>query len=223
MIRHGSRCPTPETRGADACRGWRWEHIACISFRCMDNVNDLQMASSQRHPCSPLNSMIDYRNAVWGIFGRGLSRRSAAVLRCKTSHLQCLALHARVLVASRLLQRTQKAVVSIPTPGCAFQTRVPDRQGPSRDFQIRAALSLRGRGCATMLAKMLAATVTSIHRCACLLLCSLRFKDIKRPMNRVRRPRLASSQCFIACRLILPALACLALFAFVRWADSRQG
>lgn len=36
----------------------RWEHIACISFRWMDNVDDLQLASSQPHPCSPLASMM---------------------------------------------------------------------------------------------------------------------------------------------------------------------
>jgi hypothetical protein len=135
----------------------------------------------------------------------------------------CLALHARVLVASRLLQRTQKAVVSVPTPGCSFQTRIPDRQGPSRNFQIRAALSLRDRGPATTPAEMLAATVTANHRSARLLLCSLKFTDGKQPTNRVRRPRLAGEQCFRACRLIPPALACLALFAFVWWADSRPG
>src|SRR5690242_2064132 len=38
MNTHGSRCFTPETRGAEA----GWAHIACISYCCPDNVDDVQ-------------------------------------------------------------------------------------------------------------------------------------------------------------------------------------
>lgn len=89
------------------------------------------------------------------------TRNGGQRLQSKTSAV-CLALLARMLVASRLLQRTQISVVSfqpLDAPSGSFQTDVPDRQGPSRDFQIRAALSLCDRGPAKMLAEVLAATV----------------------------------------------------------------
>jgi hypothetical protein len=171
----------------------------------MDNVDDLQLASSWRAVERILARPSLHRSTVWGIVKRKLNWWSDAVpkLQNKTCAV-CLALRARVLVASRLLQRTQQAMVSVSTPGRSFQTRVPDRQGPSRDFQIRAALSLSDRDPAKMLAEMLAATGTPNHTCARRLLCPLRLRDIEQPTNRV-------------VGLISPSLACLALFAFVQW------
>jgi hypothetical protein len=143
---------------------------------------------------------------------------AARQANCSVSGAACTRVGGFAAIAAHARSRGER-----PNPWMLFQTCVLDRQGLSRDFQIRAALSLRDRGPATMPAEMLAATVTPNHRSARLLLCLLRFKDVKRPTTRVRRPRLAGEQCFRACHPIPPALACLALFAFVRWTDSCPG
>lgn len=147
------------------------------------------------------------RSLLWRHCGGSPAKTGLVVSGCpelpKKKQDSCSAsgtAYTRVLVASQPWQRAQKR---IPTPGGPCQRRVPDRQGPSRDFQIRAALSLRQQGCLLRRLRPWSSPTTAT-RCARRLLCLLSCNDVARRTTRgvEQQPTLA--------------LAFLALLAFAQ-------